>query len=153
MEPLNNGSAHSLHFHHQHSQLLLLFVQLQSTPLDCDMFISGVRFGGRFTAVSLISGTISILDTWDSFYGSFFSCPEQLNRWPCHSLTQWPFDFGTQNNPLLRIYDQPLVWTGHLRHFLTILTIYDIFWKISDFFGKFQIFWKNSRFFEKIRFL
>ena len=28
-----------------------------------------------------------------------FSCPEQLNRWPCHSIThwvsEWPFAFGT----------------------------------------------------------
>ena len=24
-----------------------------------------------------------------SKYRVFFSCPEQLNRWPCHSLTHW----------------------------------------------------------------
>ena len=25
----------------------------------------------------------------------FFSCPEQLNRWPCHSLTHWLTDWLT----------------------------------------------------------
>ena len=24
-----------------------------------------------------------------------FSCPAQLNGWPCHSITQWRFDFST----------------------------------------------------------
>ena len=58
-----------------------------STPLDCDMFISGVRFGGRFTAVSLISGTISILDTWDSFCDSFWHFCSLSNRW--HNFNAW----------------------------------------------------------------
>ena len=40
-----------------------------------------------------------------------------------------------------------------MRHFLTILTIYDIFWKIFRFFGKFSDFLKKSDFWKIFRFL
>ena len=31
-----------------------------------------------------------------AFCAIFFSCPEQLNRWPCHSLTHWLTDWLTE---------------------------------------------------------
>ena len=32
---------------------------------------------------------------WRS-WGSVFSCPEQLNRWPCHSVSQWVSQWVSQ---------------------------------------------------------
>ena len=45
-----------------------------------------------------------MLDGWVSQFYNVFSCPEQLIRWPCHSLTDWLtqgtfYFWSTKSNP------------------------------------------------------
>ena len=66
-----------------------------------------------------------------------FSCPEQLNRWPCHWVSEWPVIFE-------------ILW-----HFLryveillsqAILRYYQIFWDVFIYFEIFYIrSWKPRR--------
>ena len=52
--------------------------------MDCCVFFVGV-------ALKCIDGSIVARDSTTTFTTKvvLFSCPEQLNRWPCHSMTFW----------------------------------------------------------------
>ena len=41
--------------------------------------------------------------SYSQFINPFFSCPEQLNRWPCHSVTDWLTHSLTQGTLLIDI--------------------------------------------------
>ena len=92
-----------------------------------------------------------------------FSCPEQLNRWPCHSLTHSLLLLPTKSNPtdlwplrhlwqfLMTISDDNLSWQFLMTifddkfwwkfwQFLTNLTIFDIF----DIFDIFKMFYYDG---------
>ena len=62
--------------------------------IDCCMSPTEVRHLRELCWVTL---ALSSCVNCKLLYVAIFSCPEQLNRWPCHSLTHWltepPFDF------------------------------------------------------------
>ena len=84
-------------------------------------------------------------------FGDVFICPEQLNRWPCHSLSHWVTNFyfchTTSNSRDLR----------PLRHLISVMRRHDLtekpyqIPKIWIFFGKFSDFWKIFRFLENFQ--
>ena len=45
---------------------------------------------------------------------TIFSCPEQFNRWPCHSLSHWVSDFWVMGRPDLTEKDIP----SYIHHFV-----------------------------------
>ena len=89
---------------------------------------------------------------------SIFSCPEQLNRWPCHSLTHWltnsTFTFDIQR-AILETCDHCDIWSDRFLEdfqifgrffsdFWMIFRFLDDFWMILDDFW--MIFWMIFRF-------
>ena len=78
-----------------------------------------------------------------------FSCPQQLNRWPCHSLTHW-LTHWLRVLLLLTLQSDPRdLWPlRHLirmirKHDLTnIMTILILFWQFWFSFENVNFFWK-----------
>ena len=102
-----------------------------------------------------------------------FSCPQQLNRWPCHSLTDWvihslTFTFEITERPqrlvTFETFDQSDEETWPDQHFdnffwqfwqfLTIFDIFDNFWHSLTFFDNnwhFSTIFNNFNNFDKFR--
>ena len=80
-----------------------------------------------------------------------FSFPQQLNRWPCHSLTDslthsltnfyfWHYRVTLETCDLWDIWSEwwgNMTWPTFWQFFLTILTIFDIYWHFLIFFWQF----------------
>ena len=63
-----------------------------------------------------------------------FSCPQQLNRWPCHSLTNWGYFYFWHYRVTLETCDLWDIWSEWWgNNFLTISTMFDIFWQFQQF--------------------
>ena len=52
-----------------------------------------------------------------TYFKWVFSCPEQLNRWPCHWLTEWLLILTLQSDPRD-------LW--HLRHLIRVMRRHDL---------------------------
>ena len=69
----------------------------------------------RFKEKRNVCYRANIINAWISqlFRSSnlIFSCPKQLNRWPCHSLTQPPFK-KHNNRAILETCDLWDIWSG-----------------------------------------
>ena len=103
----------------------------------------------RSSQLIMISFSLLLLLTqisqlhWDQIL--IFSCPQQLNRWPCHWLTHFYFWQVTSDKwQFLRFFD-------NFQQFSTILTIWDNFdnfwqflivWTIFESFDNFWEFWQ-----------
>ena len=60
-------------------------------------------------------------------WSCYKSCPEQLNRWPCCSLSHWPFDFDMQRatQETCDLWDIWSEWWGKMT--------WDNFWQLWQF--------------------
>ena len=78
------------HYFCKKDLMCLIFVQMSISDVSCGVFVSSIlRYftSGRDCWWRQSSNwTISI-------HCELFSCPEQLNRWPCHSVTHWLTDW------------------------------------------------------------
>ena len=79
-----------------------------------------------------------------------FSCPEQLNRWPCHSLTHslllLPYKEQSLRLATIETFDQTDFWK--VFRFLEDFQFSGTFLKDFQIFGRFSDFWKIFRFVE-----
>ena len=66
-----------------------------------------------FQGTIAINGFSMVLPSLDHHHWMFFSCPEQLNRWPCHSLT----------HSLTHSLSHPLLIFDIKEQSLTLLTV------------------------------
>ena len=101
--------------------------------------------------ISCFSNSISIFKKEDflsvkTLYeaiGCIFSCPKQLNRWPCHSLTHWLTHWLTDWQYFYFWHTKSAprdLWP--LRHLIRVMRRHDltIFWQLWTFFGIFGTF-------------
>ena len=77
-------------------------------------------------------------------WSCYKSCPEQLNRWPCHSLTEsltfWFWHAKSDPRDLWPLRHLIRVMRKNdLRQFLTTLTVFDFFLDEFDYFWQFLI--------------
>ena len=79
---------------------------------------------------------------------SFFSCPQQLNRWPCYWLSHWVTDFYFWHYRMaLETCDLWDIWSEWWRNmtwptFWQFLIFFYIFWQVSTIFN--NNFWQFS---------
>ena len=76
----------------------------------------------------------------------FVSCPQQLNRWPWHSLTesltQWLLILTLQSDPRDLWPLRHLIRVMRKHDLTNILTIFWQFWQLFTCFDNFQQFWQ-----------
>ena len=135
-------------------------IVLRPFGLICFVCVSVLRLGTSLGFVprthflpSLFSAQ-PVLEKAPRTISSVFSCPQQLKRWPCHSvsqsLTHWPFDFDIKktikqwtSRETCDLWD---IWSDRfLEDFQIFGKILD-FWKIFRFLEDFQIFGRFSDF-------
>ena len=107
----------------------------------------------HFAPNSLKKITDKILDFWQLyiFFALYliFSCPEQLNKWPCPLLACLIGPLGTTNNQ--RVHN---ITEWPLRHLIRqIFVRFSDFLKIFRFLEDFQIFGRFSDFWKIFKFL
>ena len=100
----------------------------------------------RSLKMSTSSCTFQI--NWDLSFFCIFSCPEQLNRWQCHWLTQGTFTFDIYRVTLetCDLWDIWSEWWGDM----TWLKIFR-FSENVQIFGEFSDFWRIFRFLENFQ--
>ena len=126
-------ATHPTHCHAGKSHHSIPFSRSNSSKTQNTQNSQILTSKGRFVSVSphvarLVASSKSPLFRPDVHLGpaakghedpGVFSCPEQLNRWPCH----WRSDLFILEHKTIHCseqYVQPLVGTGNLRHFCQI---------------------------------
>ena len=98
-----------------------------------------------------IAHTLLIESELVYFFIFFFSCPQQFNRWPCHSLTMFDnFDNFWQLWQLWHFFTILTIWPfWQLLKILTVFDNHDKFWQC----WMFLIFWQLLTIFLLLKFV